>query len=327
MKKLMILVAVLSVSAALQAVPAEFSYQGVLRDTNDAPMTGNQTVQLRLYDVPTGGTELWGRTYSVLLDANGLFNIEVSDTTGTKIDSASTATLDPIFARPNATVYIGLTVVGSSGEIKPRQKLLPVPFSAVAGNVSRASGNFTVAGRLTAQSAEFTGNLTATNVSVTESVVATSLHVDGDAIVGGDLRVTGTISGFGTVPIGGIIMWSGEATKLPSGWFLCNGSNGTPDLRNRFVVGAGTGSSSYPVGKTGGAEKVTLKKDEIPSHSHMFSSAGASFAGALRTDRNWFYYTGATSYTNTLTTATAGSGQAHENLPPYYALCFIMRKE
>ena len=316
MKKLIALVATLSVAATLRAVPAEFSYQGVLRDASDAPMTGNQTVQLRLYDVPTGGAELWGRTYSVLLDTNGLFNIEVSDTTGTKIDPASTATLDPIFARSNATVYVGLTVVGSAGEITPRQKLLPVPFAAVAGNVSRASGNFTVAGRLTAQSAAFTGNLTATNVTVTESVVANSLHVKGNAIVGGDLNVTGTISGFGTVPVGGITIWSGYANNIPGGWYLCNGHNGTPDLRNRFVVGAG--GSGYAPHVTGGAEKVTLTKEQVPSHNHQISYKCAGFTGALRTDRDWFFYSGGASrYTNTVETTASGGGKAHENLPPY----------
>ena len=74
-----------------------------------------------------------------------------------------------------------------------------------------------------------------------------------------------------TVPAGGIIMWSGSTGSIPSGWFLCNGSNGTPDLRNRFVVGAG---DSYAVDATGGADSVTLSTSEIPAHSHS-ASAGA----------------------------------------------------
>ena len=313
-----------SVAATLQAVSAGFSYQGVLRDTNDAPLTGNQTVQLRLYDVPTGGSALWGRTYAVRLDTNGLFNVEVSDTTGTKIDPASDATLDPIFARTNATVYVGLTVDGTSGEISPRQKLLPVPFAAVAGNVSRASGNFTVAGRLTAQSAEFTGDLMATNVVVAASITAESLTVKKGAIIGGALNVSGTISGFGIVPIGGIIMWSGAADNPPQGWKLCDGNNGTPDLRNRFVVGSG---GSYAVGKTGGADKVTLTSSEIPAHSHTFTYSGASLTGTFRDDRDTFFFTGTTKNKKTLETTTVGENKAHENMPPYYALCFIMRVE
>ena len=74
------------------------------------------------------------------------------------------------------------------------------------------------------------------------------------------------------VPAGGIIMWSGSTGSIPSGWFLCNGSNGTPDLRNRFVVGAG---GSYGVGATGGADSVTLSTSQIPAHSHSGSTSSA----------------------------------------------------
>ena len=57
------------------------------------------------------------------------------------------------------------------------------------------------------------------------------------------------------IPSGGIIIWSGASNAIPSGWYLCNGSNGTPDLRNRFIVGAGSG---YGVGNTGGSANATL---------------------------------------------------------------------
>jgi len=68
----------------------------------------------------------------------------------------------------------------------------------------------------------------------------------------------------GSFPAGGIIMWNGSVGSIPSGWVLCNGSNGTPDLRDRFVVGAG---STYAVGATGGSADTTLV-----SHSHTFSA-------------------------------------------------------
>ena len=69
------------------------------------------------------------------------------------------------------------------------------------------------------------------------------------------------------VPSGIIAVWSGSEGSIPSGWYLCNGSNGTPDLRNRFIVGAGSGSS-YSVGNTGGSNTVTLSTSQIPAHSH-----------------------------------------------------------
>jgi microcystin-dependent protein len=74
------------------------------------------------------------------------------------------------------------------------------------------------------------------------------------------------------VPSGVIVLWSGTTSNVPSGWALCNGSNGTPDLRDRFVVGSG---GAYNPGSTGGASTVTLTNSQIPSHSHT-ANAGNS---------------------------------------------------
>jgi microcystin-dependent protein len=102
------------------------------------------------------------------------------------------------------------------------------------------------------------------------------------------LRGANAPGGFALVPSGGIIMWSGSIASIPSGWNLCDGTNGTPDLRNRFVVGAG---SSYAVNATGGADSVTLIEAQIPGHAHTFSATTAS-GGA---------------HTHTASTASAGS--------------------
>jgi microcystin-dependent protein len=69
-------------------------------------------------------------------------------------------------------------------------------------------------------------------------------------------------------PSGGIILWSGSVASVPAGWFLCDGTNSTPDLRNRFIVGAG---DTYAVAATGGAASVTLAEANLPSHTHSFS--------------------------------------------------------
>lgn len=81
------------------------------------------------------------------------------------------------------------------------------------------------------------------------------------------------------IPSGIITMWSGLTTTIPTGWALCDGANGTPDLRDRFIVGAG---SSYSVGATGGSASVTLTTAQMPSHSHGGSaySAGGHGHGA-----------------------------------------------
>jgi microcystin-dependent protein len=115
------------------------------------------------------------------------------------------------------------------------------------------------------------------------------------------------------IPSGGIIMWSGSATAIPSGWTLCNGANGAPDLRNRFILGAG---STYAVGAVGGEETHKLTIDEMPSHSHSHLTGEACYGG---------YSSAGSSNAGYVPSTSVGGGQAHNNMPPYYALCFIMK--
>lgn len=149
----------------------------------------------------------------------------------------------------------------------------------------------------------------------------------------------------GSVPSGAILLWSGSVASIPAGWRLCNGLNGTPDLRDRFVVGAG---STYAVAATGGEAAHTLTSAEMPSHthsdpahSHSFSGSGSfpynngSYSGGAlsgsfpATYQNSGTYTisisGSTSSSSGGSTGSAGSGSAHNNLPPYYSLAYIMK--
>ena len=151
-------------------------------------------------------------------------------------------------------------------------------------------------------------------------------------------------------------MWSGESTTIPTGWVLCNGQNNTPDLRDRFIVGAGNG---YAVGSTGGEATHTLTVNEMPSHNHgatlslsglTTSSAGAHthtisgvyggrwandgsgndsgvlFARTEAATNSAGDHTHTISGSGSVTVNSNGSGSAHENRPPYYALCFIMKQ-
>ena len=120
------------------------------------------------------------------------------------------------------------------------------------------------------------------------------------------------------VPVGGIIMWSGATNNIPTGWALCDGQNGTPNLQDRFIVGAG---SSYNVNDTGGEASVTLTLNQIPAHSHVYQNQVAvTNAG----ERPWPASNNDCRLDDANTTETGG-GQSHENRPPYYALCFIMK--
>ena len=148
----------------------------------------------------------------------------------------------------------------------------------------------------------------------------------------------GQFIGNGTIPIGGIIMWSGSVANVPSGWSICDGSNSTPDLRGRFIVGAG---GDYNVAAKGGAASVTLTKAQTPlkDHSHAFS-----YEDRFDTDKNignrYSYENGdweeagdgawGRNY-RIMNSTTSNTGNAaatpHENRPPYFALAFIMRTQ
>jgi hypothetical protein len=171
-----------------------------------------------------------------------------------------------------------------------------------------------------------------TNPTETLSVVGTST-ITSTAYFGSTVRVKGqvvadssvTASSFvgnGIIPIGGIIMWSGSISSIPSGWSLCDGTGGTPDLRDRFIVGVG---SAYNPGDIGGSSTVTLDITQIPPHTHTYTFESAvvdanegSFPANNNDVRLDTLNTGSTGGLNGVT-------QAHENRPPYYALAFIIR--
>ena len=148
------------------------------------------------------------------------------------------------------------------------------------------------------------------------------------------------------VPAGCIMLWSGSIVSIPAGWVLCNGSNGTPDLRDRFVTGAGT---TYAVGAKGGEATHALSTAELAVHNHTASSdtvaghthsygdyyapqdltnvAGGSGPVQARLTNSDHTRTTASdgSHSHVITVNNAGSGTAHENRPPYYALAYIMK--
>jgi len=150
------------------------------------------------------------------------------------------------------------------------------------------------------------------------------------------------------MPSGGIIMWSGSIISIPTGWLLCDGSSGTPDLRDRFITGAG---STYAVGSTGGRTDAVLV-----AHAHAFSgTTGGQSADHYHGPRdgagNFIMgntgpnggFAGGASYTNTNgtdqtgvnasdhshvysgVTGSEGESGTNQNLPPFYALAFIMK--
>jgi hypothetical protein len=131
-----------------------------------------------------------------------------------------------------------------------------------------------------------------------------------------------------SVPSGGIILWSGSTASIPTGWFLCNGSNSTPDLRSRFLVGAG---STYAVGATGGsADAITVSHSHAitdPGHNHSLTTYSTLDPGSRYDTPYWRSTAAGTTGTSTtgITINTAGASGTNANLPPYYALAYIMK--
>lgn len=202
-----------------------------------------------------------------------------------------------------------------------------------------------------------TGALALSGAPTLPAHAATKAYVDAAA--------ASSASTVATFPIGGIIMWSNFAGSIPTGWHLCDGTGGTPDLRDRFVVAAGT---THNPGDTGGsANSIAV------SHTHLLTGTAESSGAHMHTgttsiasDHTHGYNRSTTSVTtydgtgpNTVTggalsadatdpagehshimyvdvggvhthtvsgiTAAAGSDGANANLPPYYALAFIMK--
>ena len=101
----------------------------------------------------------------------------------------------------------------------------------------------------------------------------------------------------------------------------------TPDLSGKFVVGYSASDSDYnSVGNTGGEKSVALTVAQMPSHSHSATVKVSGLAATSNGDKDFFAPSWKSqNASDTITTSTAGSGQSHENRPPYYAICFIMR--
>ena len=136
---------------------------------------------------------------------------------------------------------------------------------------------------------------------------------DGSALTGIESFVTGMI-----------ILWSGAANAIPTGFVLCNGSNNTPDLRGRFVVGYHDSNTDYDVDDTGGSESVTLTVNQIPAHTHTHTKATHPSGSGPEQNQSGGPED-RTNFGDTGTTSSTGGGQSHENRPPYYALCYIMK--
>ncbi|MCX7110802.1 MAG: hypothetical protein NTX45_11870 [Proteobacteria bacterium] len=285
---------ILVCSVALADVPATLNYQGTLADNAGQPIKGERTITFSLYKkTPTGDTLFWAEQQTVTL-TDGKFSVVLGGNAANAIEPKQFT----------GETYIGIKVAGDAE--MPRQKLTSVAYALQSGGIPR----------------------------------------------------------------GVIWMWSGNKADIPVGWALCDGSNNTPDLRGKFILGADAtrsvndgcdGQFKCNIGASGGETAHVLTINEMPSHNHNGATgtesaahthydaghrhgtdAGNSVLGdgidrwpaKLTPDGNGYTGTGiAPGYANlgtesaqhTHAISSQGGNAAHEIMPPFYALAFIMK--
>jgi len=249
---------------------------------------------------------------NVITDTTGAMAIQTSGTTAIAISSAQVVSLTN--ALLPASGGTGLSSLGTGVAT-----FLGTPSSA---NLAAALTDETGTGaNVFAVSPALTGTPTAPTATygTNTTQIATTAFVQA------------------SVPTGCIVMWSGSIATIPSGWYICDGTNSTPDLRNRFIVGAG---STYAVAATGGsADAVVVSHTHTatstvtdPGHAHTFSIGprlGGTYNYPSNSDSIGGTGVGTNSNTTGITVATtntsAGVSGTNANLPPYYALAYIMK--
>lgn len=143
-------------------------------------------------------------------------------------------------------------------------------------------------------------------------------------VIPGSGSGSGSSSG-GGIPSGCILIWSGTEDNVPDGWHICDGTENTPDLRGRFVLGV---NENHEYGSSGGSEEVTLGITHMPAHNHRIriynQNSSSSGAGeSIKADNILTSIT--TSYSPKFVAEPSGDSKPHNNMPPYYALAYIMK--
>jgi cytoskeletal protein CcmA (bactofilin family) len=223
----------------------------------------------------------------ITYNSGSTYNGSTAITIGVAGTTANTA--NTLIARNSSGDFSAGTITGAA-------------FNATATDAFRISGTTLINSSrniINAVNGTFSGTVTADTFSGTTGSFIGTVTAD-------------TFSGNGTIPVGGIIMWSGSIVSIPSGWSLCDGSNGTPDLKNRFIVGAG---DLYSVAGIGGTTDSV-----VVAHTHAYTYRGTEVVPGLLGSE-----TVASDATITGITSSTGESGANKNLPPYYALAFIMR--
>ncbi|MEY3276943.1 MAG: hypothetical protein RL153_2211, partial [Verrucomicrobiota bacterium] len=270
--------------AATPQPPAFMNHQGFLLDNAGSPLGSpnprNYDLVFRIFATSLGGSALWAEQQNVTLD-QGRYSVMLGE--GQPVGVEPWPALDSVLASGSGTARFlqvtvrGIGVGGSDIVMMPRYELLSQPYAFLARHAETADtlvdSNGVPVVRVAVNNVGVSVEQPNATFDVGGTFLATSISTPGNADVTGVLAASSFV-GRGTIPLGGIVVWTGGTP--PQGWALCDGRtvNGrrTPDLRSRFVVGQGQGAglTARFVGQTGGEESVSLDFFNMGSHSHVF---------------------------------------------------------
>lgn len=171
---------------------------------------------------------------------------------------------------------------------------------------------------------DYNGNVNDSNIAPSAGIQYTKLSLSGNIRQSDIVSTFNNGSGFGFVPSGGIIMWHGSIASIPTGFYLCNGSNGTPDLRNQFIVCANADISGVACTTLAGGTGVssggstTISQSNLPSYNISvpgYAGNGSGLTGLQITTNG--------ASPSSVNAPSGGSGTAYTQ--PYYALAYIMK--
>lgn len=327
------------------AAPDTLTLQGIVKTVNGEPISGEYLYQIKFWDASAGGSQIGSDTEGIInLLPSGRFNINVIpppevllisdvwyslyldiDENGIDEDDLLTGRVKLL-----STLY----EPGAKGKGKPIVSAPPPgqghthdASAIISGELpdERISDDITISsdGFIEAEAIK-SGTIDDARLSVNVTLQGNTFNGPNQLV---QLDSSGQLPpGIGATPKGGIIMWSGSISSIPKGWALCDGTNGTPDLRDRFIVGATQDDNGVAKTNvkgslmiTGGESQHQLTINEIPSHTHSegkcLGSGGTTDFKGGSSENPW----------GSGETGSAGGGQPHENCPPFYSLAFIVK--
>ena len=267
-------------------VPNEIRYNGRLKSYQEA-VNGTRNINFKIYSVESAGTAVWESGNQSVAISSGIFSY----------------TLQPSVDWSGKDYWIEIVI--DNKVLSPREKLSAQVYalhSATAEHINSSN-------EINIKSGNNTGKM-GVNAS-------------------GEIYTKSNAAGnteFYMVPKGAIILWSGSVGNIPSGWALCDGTNGTPNLQGRFVLGTGTIRENavdyiHNPHDFGGEVNHKLTIEEMPSHSHR--PQGGMLGRSPSNSLERFLHNAVDNWE--LETSHTGGDGPHNNMPPYFVLCYIMK--